>query len=76
MSHEPTLKTVSQMIVKLGDIITQSNRLFITLLEAGANSTDVIALVREQNALAIGYLTSIQAAVDKMRTTAGGDNGS
>ena len=73
MSHDPTLRTVSQMIVKLGDIITQSNRLFITLLEAGANATDMIALVREQNALAIGYLTSIQAVVYKMRTTGGAD---
>jgi hypothetical protein len=76
MSHEPTLKNVSQMIIKLGEIITNSNRLFVTLLEAGANPTDMIALVREENAVAIGYLTSIQAVVDKMRTTGGGDNGS
>jgi hypothetical protein len=76
MSHDPTLKNVSQMIIKLGEIITNSNRLFITLLEAGANPTDMIALVREENAVAIGYLTSIQAVVDKMRTTGGGTDGS
>ena len=76
MSHEPTLKNVSQMIVKLGEIITNSNRLVVTLLEAGANPTDMIALVREENAVAIGYLTSIQAVVDKMRTTGGGTDGS
>ena len=75
MPHDPTLKNISQMIIKLGEIITNSNRLVVTLLEAGANTTDMIALIREENAVAIGYLTSIQAVVDKMRIEEAG-NGS
>jgi hypothetical protein len=73
MAHDSTLRTVSQMIVKLGEIIANSNKLFIILLEAGANTTDVIALVRQENAVAIGYLTTIQAIVDKTRLEGGGN---
>jgi hypothetical protein len=71
MTEPVTLKRLSQMIRQFGDILAQSNRLAVTLLNSGASATDIANMLREQQATMANYLTQIAALVDLMRQHAG-----
>ena len=69
--QNPTLKDVSKMLHKFGDILLQSHRLVLALLEGGANPTDIANMVREEQTVLAGYLTTLTAMIDIIRMESG-----
>ena len=62
-----TLHDISRMIRDFASMMRASNDLLLALLHAGANVTDIIDVVRSEQALLGGYLARIAAVADTLR---------
>ena len=63
------LHDISTMVILAAEMHRQHTRLLITLLEANANSTDIIGGLRANEELFCGFLSRISALSDMLRIT-------
>lgn len=61
------LHDISRMIISAADMHRNHTRLLFSILEAGANTTDVLAELRANEEMFTGYLARIGAVVDTLR---------
>ena len=63
------LHDISTMVILAAEMHRQHTRLLIVLLEAHANTTDIIAEMRANEEMFCGYLTRISSLSDTLRIT-------
>jgi hypothetical protein len=61
------LHDISKMIILAAEMHRQHTRLLVVLLEAGANTTDIVAEMRANEEMFAGYLTRIGALAETLR---------
>ena len=61
------LHDISTMIIQAAEMHRMHTRLLITLLEAQANTTDIISGLRANEELFCGFLTRISSLSDMLR---------
>ena len=62
-----SLHDISQMIILAAEMHRQHTRLLIVLLQAHANTTDIIAEMRANEEMFCGYLTRVSSLSETLR---------